>query len=126
MRYTYFNPNPKNARVGDCVIRAISCVTNKDWIEAYIDLCCYGIMLCDLPSANIVWGRYLHDKGFIKRIIPDICPDCYTVRRFAEEHEQGIYVLALNGHVVCVKDGGRYFDTWDSGDEVVLYYWEKE
>lgn len=36
----------------------------------------------------------------------------------------GIYVLALQGHVVCVIDG-VYYDSWDSGREVPLYYWQK-
>jgi hypothetical protein len=28
-------------------------------------------------------------------------------------------------HVVTVS-GGSYFDTWDSGEETVLFYWTKE
>jgi len=35
------------------------------------------------------------------------------------------HILALSGHVVCVMDGD-YYDTWDSGGEVPLYYWRKE
>ena len=44
---------------------------------------------------------------------------------FAAEHPSGTYILALSGHVVCVMDGD-YYDTWDSGGEVPLYYWRKE
>nr|DAW82566.1 MAG TPA: hypothetical protein [Caudoviricetes sp.] len=36
-----------------------------------------------------------------------------------------MYVLALSSHVVCVEDG-TYFDTWDSGSEIPLFYWAKE
>lgn len=76
----------------------------------------------DMPSANHVWGAYLRAKGFTRRIVPDTCPDCYTVREFAEEHPHGTYILALSGHVVAVKDG-NYYDTWNSGDETPIYYW---
>ena len=43
---------------------------------------------------------------------------------FAAEHPDGTYILALATHVVCVRDGD-WLDTWDSGDETPLYYWEK-
>nr|DAF38594.1 MAG TPA: cytochrome b5 [Caudoviricetes sp.] len=76
----------------------------------------------DLPSANSVWGAYLRSKGFVRRIVPDTCPDCYNVSDFAEEHPDGTYILALSGHVVCVS-GGNWIDTWDSGGGVPLYYW---
>ena len=35
MVYKYFNPNPSNLSVGDCVIRAISKITSKDMYEGY-------------------------------------------------------------------------------------------
>lgn len=124
MRYRNYNPNPITARVGDCVIRAIACATGETWENVYINLCLYGLLSYDLPSANNVWGKYLHDKGFTRHILPDTCPDCYTVDRFAKEHPDGVYILSLNGHVVCVKNG-QYWDTWDSGQEIAVYYWKE-
>lgn len=79
----------------------------------------------DMPSANAVWGTYLRGKGFVRQIIPDTCPDCYTVADFAMDHPSGTYILALSGHVVCVINGD-WIDTWDSGGEIPLYYWHKE
>lgn len=120
-----FNPNPIASRVGDCTVRAISKVTGQSWEKTYIDLCVYGLICSDMPSANSVWGRYLWDKGYKRHVAPDTCPNCYTVARFAEEHPNGEYILALNGHVVaCVN--GDYYDTWDSGNEIPVYYWTKE
>lgn len=122
--HKYYNPNPQAARVGDCVIRAISFATDQTWDKTYLDLCVYGLINCDLPSSNNVWGRYLRDRGYRRKMIPDACPVCYTVRQFAEGHPDGTYILAISGHVVAVKDGD-YYDTWDSGDEVPVYYWER-
>lgn len=36
----------------------------------------------------------------------------------------GRYLLALDQHVVAVVDGD-YYDTWDSGNEIPIYYWMK-
>ena len=47
-----------------------------------------------------------------------------AVNSFADRNPEGTYILALSGHVVCVQDGTIY-DTWDSGNEIVLYFWEK-
>ena len=59
-----YNPNPQGNRVGDCVIRAISKITNQTWEKTYCELVIYGLMMCDMPSANHVWGKYLKDKGY--------------------------------------------------------------
>lgn len=125
MPYVMYNPNPLRSRVGDCAVRAVSKATNQDWETSYAGLYVKGYSMGDLPSANSVWGSYLHDKGFVREIIPNTCPDCYTVRDFCADHPYGMYVLALEGHVVTVVDGD-YFDTWDSGEEPVLYYWYRE
>lgn len=123
--HRYYNPNPYASRVGDCTIRAISKATNQDWYKTYIDVCLKGLEICDMPSANEVWGAYLKDKGFTRRIIPDTCPHCYTVKDFCRDHPKGMYILALNGHVVAVFNGD-YYDSFDSGEETVIYYWEKK
>lgn len=125
MTFIYYNPNPQNKLVGDCVIRAIAKITGKDWESTYMDIALQGYMMKDMPSANHVWGTYLHENGFTRHIIPDTCPECYTVIDFCNEHPQGTYLLAIGSHVVTVEDG-NYYDTWDSGNEIPIYYWQKE
>lgn len=86
-------------------------------------------MMSDMPSANRVWREYLKDNGFKKYLIPETCPDCYTVTDFCRDHQQGIYILGIDGnkggHVVTVVDG-NYYDTWDSGQEIPYFFWRKE
>lgn len=118
------NENPNGLRVGDCVIRALSAAMEQTWIKTYLGVCIQGLLMYDMPSANHVWGRYLEEHGFKKHLIPDTCPECYTVARFCDDHPEGTYILALSGHVVAVKDGS-YIDTWDSGQCVPIYYWQK-
>lgn len=123
--YRHYNPNPTGARVGDCTVRAISKAIGEDWARTFCGLCAEGMRLCDMPSANHVWGAYLRRRGFRRHALPDTCPDCYTVADFCREHPSGVYVLAISGHVVCVQDGD-YYDSWDSGAEAPAYYWQKE
>lgn len=122
--YVYFNPNPAGHAVGDCVVRALCKATGGSWDKTFVELAVTGFELADMPSANAVWGAYLHRLGYERTAMPDKCPECYTVRLFAEEHPAGTYILALSGHVVAVQDG-NYFDAWDSGNEIPLYVWQR-
>ena len=106
-------------------MRAISKATGKEWGETYLAMAVEGYLEGDMPSANAVWGAYLRRIGYRRYMVPDTCPDCYTVGRFADEHSEGTFILALSGHVVCVQDGVIY-DSWNSENEIVLYYWQKE
>lgn len=123
--YSPYNPNPYGRRSGDCTVRAIVKATQKPWAEVYLALCIEGFKRGDMPSANHVWGAYLKGQGFERTALPTECPDCYTVAEFTQEHPQGTYILALDGHVVCVKDG-EWFDSWDSGNEIPIYFWERK
>lgn len=62
--YRAYNPNPMKSRVGDCTIRAISKAAGQSWETTYAGLCLSGFALCDMPSANHVWGAYLRRLGF--------------------------------------------------------------
>ena len=123
--YSYYNANPYKIRVGDCVIRAISKALNQSWEDTYIDLTIQGYIMGDLLSSNAVWNAYLKGKGFIRDIISNDCPECYTINDFCEEYPQGVYVIGTGSHAVCVIDG-TIFDTWQSGDETPIYFYRKE
>lgn len=123
--YIYTNPNPKEKRVGDCTVRAISLATGQSWEDVYLNLCLKGFLLSDMPSSNDVWGSYLIDIGWKYYHLQDSCPFCYTVNDFCAEHNTGTYILATGSHVICIKNG-QYLDAWDSGDKIPLFYFVKE
>lgn len=122
--YKYYNPNRVSENTGDCVIRAITKATNQSWDKVYWDLCDIGFIMGDWGNSNKVWNSYLMDCGFIRKVIPNTCPDCYTVKDFCKDNPGGIFILATGSHVVAIVNG-NYFDTWDSGNEVPIYYYER-
>lgn len=119
-RFIRYNGNRDGKNVGDCTVRAISTALGQDWDTTYWGLCIEGYIQADMPSSNQVWGRYLKKYGF-RRHSPS---DDVTVLEFAETHSRGTYLLALDRHVVAVVEG-EIIDTWNSGDETVLYFWAK-
>lgn len=126
MAFVFFNPNPLHKRVGDCSVRAMCKALELDWDKAFLSMTVIAMKVYDMPSANYVWGLLLQQNGFSRLVIPSVCPACMTVKEFCEKHNEGTYVLCCeNDHVVTVVDGDHY-DTWDSSDDVVMYFYEKE
>lgn len=122
--YKYANVNPSNRNTKDCLVRAIAILFGVSWEKAYTDLCNYGLLIHDMPDKDSTVSLLLKDRGYRKGIMPD-CPACYTIRDFAEEHPYGDYLLLTSDHAVPLING-NYYDTSDSGDEIVSFYWKKE
>lgn len=123
--YEYYNPSPQKRQVGDCVIRALSKAMGYDWERTYIEMTLQGFMMCDMPSSDHVWGMYLIEHGYKRHFIDDDRIHVYTVSDFCNEHQEGTYIIKLHNHVVCVKDG-TLFDSWDSSNEIPIYYYARE
>jgi hypothetical protein len=120
-----YNPNPTGRFVGDCAVRAVSAALGIEWEDAYTLISDAGFAMGDMPSSDSVWGAVLRQNGFYRTSIPNSCPDCYTVEDFAADHPRGVYVLGFGGHVATVIDGDLY-DSWDSSNEVPVYFWYKK
>ena len=124
MAYVYYCNNPKKrCTIGDCVCRSLSLALKKSWDEVYLDLVVEGYFAKDMPSANEIWSSYLYSKGFTKRSISNRYS--YTIEDFCKEHPYGTYIVGTGSHVVTVIDSD-YYDTWDSGQEEVAFYFERE
>lgn len=123
--YVEYNPNPKQKRVGDCVIRAICKVLDMDWETVFCGLATEGYIEKDVISSNSVWSKYLTGNGFKRYFLDNNCPLCFTVDDFAKSHPKGKYVVGTGTHAVAVVDGDVW-DAWDSRNEIPLYYFSKE
>lgn len=125
MRYIEYNPNPRNKNTGDCVYRAIAKVTHDDWDRAFILVVEKAFEMKEDTTSNDVWNEVLYSLGFKKRVVPDLCPTCYKIKDFCKDNPKGTFIVATGSHVVAVIDG-CYYDSWDSGDQVVSYYYERK
>lgn len=123
--WQFYNPNPHGNRVIDCTVRALCKALDTDWDTAYCMIAAKGFELGNMPSANVIWGAVLREHGFDRDIIPNTCPDCYTAADFIADHPHGTYVLSFDKHVATVVDGILY-DTWDSTNEIPLYYFHRK
>ena len=119
--YIFYNANPSGKSTGDCVIRAIATITGKTWVEVHEDLSFYSRKMYDMMDTNTVWHKYLKDLGFDIFAISD---PWLTVDDFCKRHPYGKYLLGTGRHLVAVIDGD-YYDAWDSGREIPVFYWMK-
>lgn len=117
-----YNSNPVGANTEDCAIRAVSVALNVSWDEAFDMIAKMAKNMATTMNANAAWGAVLRQHGFKRAVIPNTCPDCYTVEDFCKEHPEGVYVLGTGTHAIAAIDG-NYIDTWRSGNEVPQYYW---
>ena len=123
-RWRKYNPNPTGRAVGDCAVRAVAAALGVDWETAYAMIAENGFLMGDMPSSNSVWGSVLRQHGFVRKAIPNSCPDCYSLEEFAEDHPEGIYVVGTGNHVATIRDG-YVWDSWNSLREIPQFYWMK-
>lgn len=124
-RFVRYNANPSGRDTIDCVVRALSLFLGWSWEATYDAVTEYARSKHDVMILNWIWAGMLRSMGYWPNVIPNTCPDCYSVSEFCRDNPYGTYLLATESHVVTVING-KYYDTWDSGQEVPLFYWRKE
>lgn len=114
--FEYYNANAVNRFVPDCVIRSISCATNKSWDNVYdelSDLAQYHGTMFDQRDF-VLW--YL-DSNYEK--VPYIP---LKVKNVAREYPNNILLCTMKGHICCIKYGIIY-DTFDPSERIVEDVW---
>lgn len=115
--YRYYNANPRGRHISDCVIRAISLLTNREWEEVSNEL-------NYLASDD---GYLLSDVAFVEDYLDDRynreCHYSKTVGEFAKEYPYGKYAITMNGHITALIDGVIY-DTFDPSNRIMRCAWK--
>ena len=127
-RYRYYQPNKKDLKdeYGDCVIRSLTKVTGKEWLQVFEELLPYARELQCMPNGKACYEKYLISNNFLYHGISNKKGSKRpTVDSFTKEHKEGTYLLRVAHHCVAVVDG-IYYDTWDSGDCCLYGYWERK
>ncbi|MBQ1758994.1 MAG: hypothetical protein IIZ94_04845 [Prevotella sp.] len=128
-RFVAYNANPKNKMVDDCVVRALSKATGKDWYEVYDELCGIGRKVCCMPNGKGAYERFLKENGFVKfgygKIEAGMKRE--SIGEFGRKHPNGAYVCVLANHLTVVVDGVWYdLESWEKwGSARVYSYWKK-
>ena len=123
--FEYYQPNIKDLKdnYGDCVIRALTKVTDKSWVEIFDELVPIAREYQCMPNGKPSYEEYLRRNGFTYIGVSNKRGTKRpTVSKFALKHKEGRYVARVAHHLVAVVDG-RYYDTWDSGDKSLYGYW---
>ena len=122
-----YNINPKNSAVEDCVKRAISLATGKDYSEVSSALNKINKRV-GAPSYQYgqVWIKYLRELGIT---LTNVEKDEMTVDEFCRIHPEGTYLLEVgkktrstgghSDHLCCVIDGDLY-DSWDCSNNIIF------
>ena len=114
--YEFYNENPLGIFTDDCVLRALSCATNRSWDEVYDEL-------SDLAQER---GTLLDKKDFVRwyldthfRRIPN---PPYKVIDVARNFKNHIVLCTMRGHICCIKYG-RILDTFNPSERIVEDVW---
>lgn len=108
-KYKYYNANPDNRRISDCVTRAISLACNIPYEEVR-KMLFHTAKLLNCEKLCVMCYKFLiEDVLKCKRVN---CDGFYPAD-FADLHMQGTYLLRMNGHICTLIDGIIY-DIFDS------------
>lgn len=114
--YKYYNRNPRDRNIEDCVIRSISLLTNRSWEDIYKELVHFsskdGYMTDNVEFVE----DYLDDR------YPRECHYSKSVGEFAYEHPFGKYAVTMFNHITAIIDGVIY-DTFDPSDRIMRCAW---
>lgn len=114
--FKYYNANPFGRRVNDCTVRAISLATDETWSHTYNELSDFARMQGSMFDDVMYIDGYL-DARFDK-IYEKNDKRHLTVDEFIHLYPVGTYLITMNGHITCCKNGVIY-DTFYPGDRFV-------
>lgn len=120
----------KNKTTSDCTIRALMKLEGMRWEDAYIILAQSGLIVHDVMNATKsiqhALGRRLgYQRGASTK--PGKGQKWPRVAEFVKNYPNPNHKLYIftTGHVIAAE-GGKYFDSWDSGNCTVRSYFFKE
>lgn len=117
--YKYYNRNPNNDKIGDCVCRAISTATGLNYkavnnllkltADAYdcekLCLCCYHNLL----EKILCYERIT-------------CHNNETVEELAKMYPRDTILVRIDAHLTSIIKG-NILDIWDCSKEFVDCFW---
>lgn len=114
--YEFSNENPLGLYEDDCVIRSVSCATNRSWDNVYDEL-------SDLAQEK---GTLFDKRNFVRWYLDThfkrVNNPPYKVYEVAQMFKNNIVLCTMRGHIVCIKYGIIY-DTFNPSNRTVEDVW---
>lgn len=119
------NANPKNKKTSDCVIRAITLATGKDYYEVLDEIILVskktGFMITDKKCIE----KYLEQLGYTKYKQPRKLNNTkYLVGEIMEVTKAKNVIVSCAGHLTVVVNGVLN-DIWDCRYKCISNYYVK-
>ena len=122
--FVWYNANPKN-RIStfDCVVRAISVLTNISWEQTLRNITELGIPLGRVYNDEYVYNKYLENLGYVKMAQPKFANGTkLTGKQFCDLFKLPC-AAHIGGHHMVYIDNGKVYDTWDSTEGTIGNFW---
>lgn len=118
--YKFSNPHPQHKIVRDCVKRAITHATSRDYQDVSRELNRIKREMNALKyNHQVVWSEFFLRHGYIKTVFQAVKGrDRMNGYSFAESHPTGSYILRMSHHLSSCVDG-VILDTFDCRDKCV-------
>ena len=106
--FIYYNVNPSDRHIEDCVTRAITLATGLPYRLVKRKLH-RSANVNECSPLSLQCYRYLIENELDYPTVP--CRGL-TVEQFCKKYPVGTYLVRIEGHLTCVKNGNIY-DIWD-------------
>ena len=131
--FKFYNANPKGRITGDCVIRAISTATGKNYWQVLDDLYVLNKATGYILNEKQCYDKYLEMTGWKKQKQPRKSNNTkYTGEEFCrfiqerlaagDKRYQSI-IAHVGGHHIVAIINGRIHDIWNSTGGCIGNYW---
>lgn len=123
-----YNANPKKRKTSDCVIRALSVASGKDYEVVFKELVEIAIKTGYMVNEKHCYEKWLENNGFMKMAQPRhsdgtkyLVGDVDKLLHFNEYK----CVVSMANHVSCVVDN-KLIDIWDCRRKSISNYYVKK
>lgn len=117
--YKYYNRNPENFNMNDCVCRAISTVSGLSYETTNRLLTRIAKKYdCDKLYCSCYSHLLTHVFGYEKYI----CKTDKTIADVIHDFPNNKLIIRIKGHLTAAIKG-KIYDTWDCSDKLVDCFW---
>lgn len=127
IKYVQKNVNPKGKKTADCVIRALTVATGKDYWEVFDELVVLAKKTGLMINEKRLYEKFLDQNGFFKYPQPRKLDNTkYQVGELDEvcKCSNRVIIVTMANHMTVVFKG-ELIDIWDCRGKTISNYFTK-